>query len=900
MAKKTQPPKALPNIVKVPASKPRKPTAVEVGPPTFSSKVDGTITPSRIRGSYMTVDPAMDSGPITFTLETKEQPGPQFEPIVNSSDESGPRETDIPEEYLTKAMGFTLLASYRGTSQGKPAASRVEEAHVSFYSAVESEAFAPKLRHRKIVSSTPTYDMKDHKGDEQVNVPVPDLAQEGDQLYCTIATEQDAARHIFYHLVDGYVLTAEDASSGRILHFFIRRGWLARRKPWRVLTNQTAYITSGLPADPPADVPAHLETQLPGNANEIAYRDSVALIVDSEIDKPPPHLRQSVDYNGEWCLNPEFTKNGGNLDVPNLDTYAGDRICFYLSGTGHVSKPLGCVTVENDGDLPTIELSPCDIACFFNEEMTLTYTLDFPNSEEPQQSPERRVNVLVPQFPHSDIEEATKGIVDLRTFPGNPMALVPVWDYAECAKCCWMWITGALEDGSAYRFDILVGELVTDAWKANGIDTPILRAELQKLADCSEFELHFAASFCEARDVASAFEFPAHTFKIEQEALELIAPTVTEAVLTDLTAYNGRDGVHVEVMYVGSNPKHSIIVCWKRPNGACWLLTPKPGSTTGAVVWSLPPEAVIESMGKVVEITYTVTTACKVQTSPPLNLGITLPVRLETPNLRQATPPRTQNAIVDTRAFAGGADSFIDWMWFLRAGHKCWLRAKGIDSSGAPYSYIVYAGRTITTAEEAAATEVAGPVLRSELMKAKDQSSMTYTFSVVTDGSGLESNAIVCPSRVLTVRVITMVTEDLSSLPYGQYPAGTSVIAPTMTIRAQSGTVGIHAANPAVPGMTSGNAIALNCAATTEGPMPTQTVDLFLKRGYSRVRFSFTRNAYYGVCYFYDAGGSLLGTRSGMPLNSWVDFNAPGDKYVAKISIFNQQHSYLDGFELYF
>lgn len=767
---------------------------------------------------------------------------------------------------------------------------------MSFYSADESEALAPRLHHRKIVHNTPTYDMKDHEGDEQVNVPVPYLAKKGDKLYCTIATEQDAARHVFYHLVNGYTLTAEDVSPGRVLHFFIRRGWLARRKAWRVLTIQTGWITSGLPADDPADVPAHLETQLPANALEIQYRDSVALIVDPGIDKPPPHLRQSVMYNSEWHLNPAVTKNGGDVDVPNLDTYAGDHVCFILSGPGYGSKSLGCVTVANDGDMPTVELSACDIACFFNKTMTLAYTLEFPNSEEPQASPEQLVNVSPSEFTHSEIEEATGKVLDLQTFPGGATALVPVWDYAECSNCCWMWITGEHEDGTAYRFDILMDAAVTDEWKANGVDTPILRADLKKLADCSEFELHFAASFCEACDLASAHAFPVQTFKIEQEPLVLTAPKVTEAVGTNLTAYNGRNGVHVEVDYVGNHAKHTISVCWKKPNGTCWPLASKPGSSTGAVIFALPPEAVIESMGETVDIVYTVTTACKMQTSPALKLVISLPVRLETPNVLEAVPPRTQNGVLDLRTFTGNANSLEDPMWFLRAGHICWLDATGTKKDGTLYSFPVYAARGITAGELTAG--VAAPLLRSELDKLKDASTLTLVFRVTTDGSANKNNAVVCPARVLIVRVITTVFENFNSLPYGQYPAGTNVDASTMTIRAQSGKVGIHAANPAVPGMTSGNAIALNCSAPTEGPMPTQTVDLFLKRGYSRVRFSFTRNAYYGAFTFYGANSAVLGTRSELPLNSRVDFTAPIGQQIVRISATNQQHSYLDDFEL--
>ncbi|NVZ53000.1 hypothetical protein HX792_21845 [Pseudomonas sp. B6002] len=751
MAKKISTPEARSAIAKAPHKKNAKPKALEVESPSISSELEGVVEPSRMEGSYLTVDPRMDGGPITVHFSTKERPGPTFEDILDDSDEPGARNIHIPLVYLTTAMGFTLLVSYEGTSQGQPAASRVKEFGVSFYPASESEDLAPRLLHEKIVHNTPTYDMHDHAGDETVLVPVPLLAKKGDKVYCTAVTEQDAIPYTFYTVVYGHVLTEEEAVAGHVLKFFIARGWLARRKPWRSITLQSAWITSGLAAEPPADIDPHLETRLPANALEIQRRRTAALIVDHGLDLLPPHLRQSVQYNGGWCLNPELTKAGGNVDVPGFDSYADDVVCFHVSGPGFGTKPLGCVTIEQDGDLASIELSACDIACFFGKTMTLGYTVQFPNSEGSQPSPEQSVNVSVPQLPHSDIEEATQGTVDLVTFSGNATALVPVWSYAECSNRCWMWLIGKRAEGGTSRFDILTSEPVTDEWKNKGVEAFVLRAELQKLDDCSVFELHFAAGFCDTTDLAGAHEFPVQTFEIEQEPLVLLAPKVTEAVGSDLTAYNGRNGVHVEVNYVGNDPRHSISVCWKKPDGTCWPLASKPGSNTASVVFTLPAEAVIESMGKTVPITYTVTTACKLQTSLPLNLDITLPVRLETPNVLEATPPRTQNAVLDLRAFAGNANSLEDPMWFLRAGQKCWLYATGTGVNGSPYTFTVYAGRAITATEATAG--VAGPVLRTELSKLRSNSSLTLTFKVTPDGSLNESNAVVCPPRVLTVRL---------------------------------------------------------------------------------------------------------------------------------------------------
>lgn len=895
MAKAKAAPEATSTAVEVAASQSPRLNALEVDAPLISSEVESTVIPSRMPGSYLTVDARMDSSAITVKFSAKEAPELVLADIVSAGGEGGARQIDIPLDYLTKTMGFTLLVSYEGRAQRQPAISLVKEVGISFYPASDSEALAPRLLHEKNVHNTPTYDMKDHTGNETVLLPVHPLAKAGDKVYCTAVTEQDAIPHLFYTVVYEHVLTDEEAVQGCVLKPEIARGWLARRKPWRSLTLQSAWITSGLMAEPPAEVDPHLETRLPRNALEVQHRRTAALIVDPGLeDLPPAHLRQSVLYQDEWCLNPELTKEGGDVDIPGLDTYAGDQICFYVSGPGHPPKSLGCITIESDGGLASIGLSPCTIACFFNQSMTLSYTVKFPNGEEPQPSPEQVVKVLVPRFPAAQIEEATQGAVDLKTFVGDATAFVPAWDYVACSKNCWMWITGEYDDGRAYRFDILDAQTVTDDWQAHGVSAAVLRNELQKLADCSHFKLHFAASFCDAAERENAHEFPAQAFKIEQEPLVLRAPTLTEAVGAELTAWNGRDGVHVEVDYTGISAKHNISLCWTKADGTCWPVAPKPGSAEGPVVFALPAQAVIEGMGKTVPITYTVTTACKVQTSPPLALKISLPVRLETPNVLEATPPNTQNAVLDLNTFAANANAHEDTMWFLRAGQKCWLRAAGTAESGAAYSFVVYAGRTITAAETTAG--VASVVARSELEKLKNNTPLTFTFSVATDGS-LNEN-VRCPSRVLTVVAPPKLRyENFTGQPSQLISAGGTIQIPTMTIRFLSGPgqAGISS-YPSTPGMLEGPALVFSNGIGEASSY--QHVSLDLTFTCKRVRCAYTWNHYPTTLRFYSPTGAKLGTVSlnGNPLDGWVDFSAPGGSVIGSIEIISGDWMYFDFF----
>lgn len=733
-----------------------QPQALEVDAPIISSELYGTITAEAMeKDSYLTVDSRMDRLDITIKFSIKEAPEIRLNDVVDSSGQPGAREILIPQKYLTMSMGYTLVVWYEGTVSGKPAVSLTKEVGVTFYSAEQSKALAPRLRDEKVFQNTPTYDMHDHQGDEIVEIPIPPLAQVGDKIYCSVVIEQFSGKPVFYIVAYGYALTLEDIASGKKLEFPIPRGWLARQKPrYESITCQAAWITSGEEPQPPAEVEnPDEETRLPRNALQIQHRRTAAFIGDQGLENlQPPHLRQSAFFDDKWCLNPELTKNGGDVDAPQLDTYAGDQVCFYVSGPGYGSKLLGCVEIKNDGDPASVKLPRCVIACFFNKSMTLSYTVQFPNLMGPEpQSPERVVDVLTPRLSKSEIAEATHGKVNLNIFSEDASAFVHIGDYATCSTFCWMWITGEHEDGSSYQSEILTKAPVTEDWKNKGVETFISRDELQSLADCSDFELHFAVSFCEAFDRSEAIEALAATFHIIQEELVLPAPKVTQAEGDELEPWNAQDGVEVIVNYLRMSDKHEISVCWKRPNGLCWELKSETANRDGVVKFSLPADAAIESMSETVEITYIVITKCReAQTSASLSLKINLPTRLKKPNVLEATPPGVDHGILDMRAITGNANSFEDPMWFLRKGQKCWLRATGTDKNGFSYTFDVYANRTVT--DEEATKGVAGPIQHALLDRLKNNSTLTLAFSVSTQGN-LKEN-VVCPVRVLTVKAV--------------------------------------------------------------------------------------------------------------------------------------------------
>jgi hypothetical protein len=727
--------------------------AQEVAAPVISSELYGTITAEAMEeDSYLTVDPRMDRSDITIKFSIKEAPEIRLNDVVDSSGQPGARQILIPLKHLTMSMGYTLTVWYEGAVGGKPVVSMVKEVGVTFYSAEQSKALAPRLRDEKIFQNTPTYDMHDHKGDEIVEIAIPQLAQVGDKIYCSVVTEQFSGKPVFYIVAYGYALTLGDIASGKRLEFPIPRGWLARQKPrYESITCQAAWITSGEEPQPPADVEnPDEETRLPRNALQIQHRRTAAFIGDQGLENlPPPHLRQSAFFNDKWCLNPELTKNGGDVDAPELDTYAGDQICFYVSGPDYESKLLDCVEIQNDQDRASVKLPQCVIACFFNKPMTLSYTVRFPNLTGPElQSPERVVDVLKPRLSPSEIAEATHSKVNLNIFSGAATAFVHIGDYAPCSAYCWMWITGEHEDESDYRFDILTSAPVTEEWKRKGVETLISRDKLQQLADCSDFVLHFAVGFCEASDRSGAIEAPAATFHIVQEDLVLPAPKVHQADGDELEPWNAQYGVDVVVSYPRMSGRQTIELCWKDDENNYWPVPPQTGDTTGSVRFHLPAQAAIASIGTTLEIKYTVTTRCGIKTSESLLLKVLLPHRLPTPVVPQAAPPATQDGVLNLGTFAGDADIDVEKWWFILLQQKGRMRAEGTRQNGSHYMFDVYLKKPVTDTNSG----LSDIVKRSDLAVLKDNTSLTFTFFARTNPRSDQGIEVMFPSLRLIFR----------------------------------------------------------------------------------------------------------------------------------------------------
>ena len=628
---------------------------------------------------------------------------------------------------------------------------------------------------------------------------------------------------------------------------------------------------------------------------------TLTLLNEPHLDLAAPGLKEAVCTEFEGCVvNPVNTVGGAHIVIAYEGICCNDWVCPSFSGTpGPGSPALEGRHVGKSVTQVEFAVPPWAISANFGQFITLAYTVTRCDGSQ-WHSPEQTVKVLgITGLPKPGIEQATDKVLSLRTFTYDATVRVPRWDYAALGQCIWIWITGTHQDGSAYEIPILTDAPLTADWLASGVYAPISRAELQKLKDCIGFELHAAASFDGKCDLVTAIGFPVETFNIIQEDMELKSLDIREAVGDSLTIINGRYGLTARVAYPGISEDQEVQVNWKLPDDTCLPISPLSGdSSLGYVDCHIPREAVIRASGMTIPISYTVTSACKRQTSDDLNLKVTKPVQTPTPRVLEAT----QN-ILDLSTFGGDAhvvvfhEVFSCAWWFALPGQWVWISIVGETVCGGLYSRDLYVGQLT---EEEARTGLKTFLPRAELESLKPESTLTVTCEVATDGSNRVDNTVAFPPLPLIVRTIPADKEDFENIPHKLIGEGQSVCIGTMEITHLSGLgrSGIHDWYQA-PWVT-GNAMVMCLDGDVNRHI--QHVKMKFTHACRGVKFGVGGLHYSGSIYFYNEAGNLLEERAlaggvgGGEYNTWVETVAGPNEKIAWIIFVFSDWVYFDNF----
>ncbi|MGY2399767.1 hypothetical protein [Pseudomonas sp. SDO5271_S396] len=643
-------------------------------PKVLHATANSTLPPmTSTAGTEVIIDAAIPSGaPINVFWAIKgQEASPVFSTVAQGAGSGGVK-VPVPAWVVGYCIGQTLTIWYES---GNDESLRLE---LTVEVIDPDDMPTPKFLDLVFVQGSWWLDMTRFPGNARIELCAWPFIAAGQRLWVEAVGNEHLSPRRFHWVLEDHVVTDEEARGGYCFLLQILREWLGENEDWSSVTVHVGVTFDGAHGTPPEDPQI---SHIPANAHEIPRATANLRVGEPELNLLAPKLREAVYVEGQgYVLNPALTVDGAHVEVAYDGMKPGDHVCVKFSGTpGPGSPVLVCQDVQGGESKLVFPVPASAISANFDESVDISYTV---RRDVLWPSPTSSVHVLKPTgLSGIEVDEQTGGKLCLNTFPGDATARVAAWDYSAPGQTCWMWIDGQREDGSAFHWDILVAAPVTPEWVNEGVSAALAREQLEKLADCLVFEIHFAVSFQGSTDLADAIAFRPLQLQMVQADLVLLAPSVREAVGNQLTVWNGKDGVTVRVEYDGMSAHHTIALCWEQA-GVCLALAPKPGDPAqGFVDFAVAREAVIHGIGKTVPIRYSVTSRCRQQTSRDLELDVSIPVRLPTPVVRQATA-----GVLDLRTFSTHADVSVAAWWFALAGQKVWLSATGTLKDGSVYA----------------------------------------------------------------------------------------------------------------------------------------------------------------------------------------------------------------------
>lgn len=868
-------------------------------PKVSEATANNTLPPMKVTaGTDLTITAAIASGveiKVYWAIRGREAK-PVFTALAQGTGSAGVQ-VPIPAWVIGFCIGHTLTIWYETADDSSV---RLD----LFVEVIDpSEMPAPTFLDLTFADGSRWLDMKTFPGNARVELCAWPFVAAGQRLWVEAVGNEHLSPYRFNWILEDHVVTAQQAHSGFCFLLDIVRAWLAANEDWSSVTIHSAVTYDGVPGTAPEDPSI---SHIPANAHPLRRATANLRLGEPELILRAPTVREATYVDGQgYLINPANAVDGLHVVVEYDGMRPGDVVCLTFEGTPGAGSPtVPCVEVQQGQTSLEFHLPPSAASHNFGERVTASYTVQ---RGKTWPSPPFQAQVLNPvDLTDVTVEEATDGKLCLNNFLDNATAIVPKWDYIALGQLCWMWIVGKLEDGSPFLWSVLDAESVCPEWLAGGVSTALDRQSLEKLADCLVFDIHFAVNFRGKPNQADAIAFRSSSLQLVQADLQLEAPSVREAVGRELTVWNGRDGVTVRVQYPRMSPHHTLTVCWKQA-GVCLPLPSQPGNLEpGYVDFPIPREAVIHGIGKTVSISFSVVSRCKQQTSPALELDISVPVpmRLPTPVVPQATPPAVQDGILDMAAFSGDADIIVysqeherAW-WFALAGQSVWLKCTGTKKDGTPHTFYAVQGRLLTAQE--ASNGLKALMSRAELDLLKHDTGISFTCLVAPDGNELESNAIVFPTlRVIIRKPLECKTEDFESLPLGRFGEGNSVQTPLMkiTFEAGSGVAGI---------VTYGNDQFYSgkhfVMCENEGEQnPPQLHRIDFPHALESIRFAWSwKQAPATVTFYNQAGGVItkLDYDDDWRGGFWVKHVTEPGTAIAWMTILVRDYSFIDNFEM--
>jgi hypothetical protein len=344
------------------------------------------------------------------------------------------------------------------------------------------------------------------------------------------------------------------------------------------------------------------------------------------------------------------------------------------------------------------------------------------------------------ELPSPSVDEAENDVLDPEKYPGSATYRVSYTGTAVGDILTWYW-EGESPDGSASDW-VPITSLSAGKELTFNIPRSLIEPNINNLV-----KLYYSLK------LASTGKYQYSRIlelTIGKLIGELPPPEVLEANGTTLDPMQVQSGATVRVRYDSMDTQDIITLVWIGTPGTG---TPPnqelPGHASGQVDFPVPASVIGANIGERVSVAYQVKRYVTDKQSDILLLDIS-PIpdnQLPSPLITQANP---QTKVLNLATFAGNAMTTVAKWPFIALGQRAWLRLEGENENGGPQEIVLLDGAEVTSTH--LSSGLSETVLRSELEKLGQDTTLTVICKIAFSGVASESSALPLPSTVYTFK----------------------------------------------------------------------------------------------------------------------------------------------------
>ena len=345
------------------------------------------------------------------------------------------------------------------------------------------------------------------------------------------------------------------------------------------------------------------------------------------------------------------------------------------------------------------------------------------------------------ELPGPSVDEAEDNVLDPEKYPGSATYRVSYTGTAVGDILTWYW-EGESPDGSASDW-VPITSLSAGKELTFNIPRSLIEPNINNLV-----KLYYSLK------LASTGKYQ-YSRILELTIGKLIGdlppPEVLEADGNVLDPMQAQSGATVRVRYDSMDPQDIITRVWiGTPGPGTPPNQEKPYDPTGQVDFPVAASVIGANIGNRVSVAYQVKryVAHKQSEIRLLDISRIPDNQLPSPLITQAN---AQTKVLNLATFAGNATTTVGKWPFIALGQRAWLRLEGENENGGPQEIVLLDGAEVTSTH--LSSGLSETVLRSELEKLGQDTTLTVVCKIAFSGVPSESSALPFPSTIYTFKV---------------------------------------------------------------------------------------------------------------------------------------------------